>query len=440
MNKIYIINDLIQNEYILDFSNNTLYENNLIEENISKYKFEIINKNELIITWNNNNIELDNNTTIETYSDIELFYTDDSYLYFSTNNYESNKNKIKKIYLINSITKPEKELNEQVIINFDNNTIKRIDNTKCYGQILYKKNSLENIEDNFENINKIIVDWNNNGREIFIKFDKYSYIEQSYNTEYEILKALNLNKKIIFNIPIHIFIHICMIQNWEEIFNDQIKYIKTSGLYDKVEKIHLGILGNIDKSYFNDEKFDILFIDERLDLYELNTINYIKNICYHIDYEIYILYIHTKGVRKAGNEEVIKSWRNMMEYFLIEKFEECINYLNIYDTLGCNAVNKYCTDFEKISINKNHAFHYSGNFWWSKKSYIDKLPFIEIVLNNESFLTRYKAENWILSDYSNLNSNSKFGLIFQDNTNTHPYHRYVFNSYKKLSFIVKELK
>jgi hypothetical protein len=440
MNKIYIINDLIQNEYILDFSNNTLYENNLIEENISKYKFEIINKNELIITWSNNNIELDNNTTFETYSDIELFYTDDSYLYFSTNNYESNKNKIKKIYLINSITKPEKELNEQVIINFDNNTIKRIDNTKCYGRILYKKNSLENTEDNFENINKIIVDWNNNGREIFIKFDKYSYIEQSYNTEYEILKTLNLNKKNIFNIPIHIFIHICIIQNWEEIFNDQIKYIKTSGLYDKVEKIHLGILGNIDKSYFNDEKFDILFIDERLDLYELNTINYIKNICYHIDYEIYILYIHTKGVRKAGNEEVIKSWRNMMEYFLIEKFEECINYLNIYDTLGCNAVNKYCTDFEKISINKNHAFHYSGNFWWSKKSYIDKLPFIEILLNNESFLTRYKAENWILSDYSNLNSNSKFGIIFQDNTNTHPYHRYVFNLYKKILFIVKELK
>jgi hypothetical protein len=436
MNKIYIVNDLLENEFILDFTNNTLYENNL-HSNIDriKYKFEIINKNELLITWNNK-IDFNENNSTEKINNSELFYTEDSYLYFLKNKYQLLNNKIKKIYLINSITKNENELNEQVIINFENNTIKRVENMNCSGKILYKNNGYENLE----NIYKIIIDWNNHGREIFIKFDKYSYIQELYNTEYEILKELHLNKNNNSLIPIHIFMHICIIENWEEIFNDQINYIKTTGLYDKIEKIHLGILGNIDKTYFDDEKFDILFIDDRLDLYELHTINYIKNICYHIDYEIYILYIHTKGVRKAGNENVIKSWRKMMEYFLIEKFEECINYLNIYDTLGCNVVNKYCTDFEKISINKNHTYHYSGNFWWSKKSYIDKLPFIDIVLNEESFLTRYKAENWILSDYLTPCSNSKFGIIFQDDTNTHPYHRYVFNLYEELKFIVKDLK
>jgi hypothetical protein len=432
MNKIYIINNLLENEFILDFSTNTLYENILNEHDVPRYKFEIINKNELIIIWNENKIDLDNNS-IETYNEIELFYTEDSYLYFSKNEYNLLKNKIKKIYLFNSKNKNEKELNEQVIINFQNNNVKKIENMSCCGKILSQNT-------NNDLINRIIIDWNNYGRETFIKFDKYSYIEESYNTEYEILKELCLKNNKHYSIPLHIFMHISIIENWEEIFNDQIKYIKSTGLYDKIEKIHLGILGNIDRSYFNDEKFDILFIDNRLDLYELNTINYIKNICSHIDYEIYILYIHAKGVRKAGNEEVIKSWRKMMEYFLIENFEKCINYLNIYDTLGCNAINKYCTDFDKISINKNHAYHYSGNFWWSKKSYIDKLPFIEILLNNESYLTRYKAENWILSDYSNPGSNSKFGIIFQDDTNTHPYHRYVFDIYKELKFIVKELK
>ena len=43
--------------------------------------------------------------------------------------------------------------------------------------------------------------------------------------------------------------------------------------------------------------------------------------------------------------------------------------------------------------------------------------------------------NWICSNYPN----AKIGIIFNDFTNIHPYHRYVFDYYKKIYFSVKPL-
>ena len=398
MNKIYIINENINKEFILDFKNNTIYSNNEDEDRDSINYFEIINKNEISI--------YNKNKTDET-----IYYTNNSYLYISNEKH----NILKKIFIYHP------EWTDQAIINLENLEINRIINKDQFGIITYDKDD-------------IYIDWNVWGKEKFIKIDDYSYIEENYYNKY-MLKKDTIENNSNF-VPIHIFIHICILENWESIFNEQVEYIKKSGLYNIVQKIHLGILGNIDKSYFNDEKFDILFIDERINLYELNTINFIKNICENIDYEIYVLYIHTKGVRRAGNDDVVKSWRKMMEYFLIENFELCIKYLSVYDTLGSNIVNSYCYNLDKISVNKNHTYHYSGNFWWSKKSYIDKLSYLDIVLDDESLLTRYKAENWILSNFPD----AKVGILFQDSTNTHPYHRYVFEYYKEMNIIINQLK
>jgi len=275
---------------------------------------------------------------------------------------------------------------------------------------------------------KIIIDWNYWGKEYYIKIDNYTYVKND-------CKYLINNFKSCILHPIHIFIHICMIENWQIIFDEQINTIKKSGLYEKCAKIHLGIVENINISnicnIFNDNKFDILYIDSNINLYENHTINHIKKYCENIHNEIYILYIHTKGVRKAGNDIVTKSWRKMMQYFLIEEHNEFLKYLDIYDTIGNNIVNLQCND----SINKEHSLHYSGNFWWSKKSYIDNLNYIDLDLTQNAINTRYRAENWILSK----SPNAKIGVIFQDITNTHPYHRYVFEYYKELKIIVKKI-
>ena len=387
MNKIYIINYVENYEIDLNFQNNTFLHNEIY------YRFEIITHDKIIIYDGDNE---------------ETYYTEDSYLYYI--NIEL-KNKIKKFFLIKN------EWYDQIIINLETNTLKRINYENEIGSFV--------LEDD-----KIMIDWTKWGKEIFIQYDNYTYIKE----EYIIISDINDTT----NIPIHIFIHVCMIENWENILSEQLNTIRNSGLYNICEKIHFGLLGNINNynnPIFNDNKFNILYIDSRINLYEIHTINFIKYFCSNINYEVYILYIHTKGVRKAGNENVTMSWRKMMQYFLIENYNHCINNLNIYDTLGNNIVNLHCFDINEICVNKNHSYHYSGNFWWSKKSYIDKLNFLNLDLSNLSINRRYIAENWILSQYPN----GMFGFIFQDDTNTHPYHRYVFDYYKDMDIIIKKL-
>jgi hypothetical protein len=57
-------------------------------------------------------------------------------------------------------------------------------------------------------------------------------------------------------------------------------------------------------------------------------------------------------------------------------------------------------------------------------------------LTDNSINTRYRAENWILSKFPE----ACVGILFQDETNTHPYHRYVFDFYKNIKIFIKKLK
>ena len=369
MNNIYIINNTSYTILTLNFQYNT---------------FKLIDNDKLL------------------YNEC-MYYTNDSYLYFSNIKL---RDTYKKIFLIHN------EWNDSAFINLNNMTLQRIHHKEQYGNIILKDD-------------KLIIDWNHWGKEYYNKIDNFTYMQDNY------INVIGEKKQC----PIHIFIHICMIENWKEIFDDQINTIKKSGLYNKCEKIHLGILGN--GKIPIDEKFNILYHDYRITLYEIHTINHIKTYCDNLDYEIYILYLHTKGVRKAGNDNVTKSWRKMMEYFLIEQYKICIDNLNIYDTLGNNIVNLSCYNKDKISLNKNHTFHYSGNFWWSKKSYIDKLDYLQLDFTKNAINTRFLAENWILSKYGENNVN--IGILFHDITNTHPYHRYIFDFYKDLKIIIKKL-
>ena len=384
MHIIYLINNNFEIEITLNFKDNNFFYKN------KYFNFIINDKESILIIWNDNNKE--------------QYKTKDSYLYFIDIELEKF---YKKIDLIHN------DWIDNAILNYKKKLIFRIKN--------------KNINNFNINNNNLYINWNNLKEEIFIKYDDYTYIIDNY------IITPNIITKI--NPPLHIFIHVCCIENWKYIFEDQINYLKISGLYDKCKKIHLGILDSNSEFNYNDDKFDIMYIDKRNNLYETITINFIKDICSFIDYEIYILYIHTKGVRKAGNEIVINSWRKMMEYFLIEKYVDCINNLNIYDAIGCNILNNHCYDFNKVNVNKNHTIHFSGNFWWSKKSNIDNLTKLDIDISNEAFNTRYRAENWICSNYPK----SKIGIIFQDNTNIHPYHKYVFDNYKEMKILIKEL-
>jgi len=389
---IYIINNenIIYNAF-LDYISKKITFNN------EEHNFDIIKMNNKFssIYQSLNYILLINNI---------YYYTEDSLLYLPL----KLKNIYKKKFLIHH------EWNDQIILNYYNKNLFRIE----------KNQEISSFEDKN---NKIIIYWNNINKETFFKIDNYSYAS-SYI--YNIYQQSLLKVKSIF-LPIYIFMHVCCIENWKEIYLDQINTIKQSGLYEKVDSIYVGILGEFDKNDFEDSKIKILYTDYRTNFYEIKTINYMKGFLESSEIkDAYILYIHTKGVRNAGNKETIKSWRKMMEYFLIECHEKCLTFLEDYDTLGCNVINK-----GDIRVNKDHAYHYSGNFWWSKKSYIKNLPYLDIELSQKSVQLRFRGENWILSAYPN----TKVGVLFQDNTNIHPYNKYVFDYYKEMKFFVKNL-
>lgn len=156
----------------------------------------------------------------------------------------------------------------------------------------------------------------------------------------------------------YIYFHICCINNWKEIVSSLLEKIKSSGLYDNIKEIRCGVLGICDDSeIFNDPKIKIIGQSDNIDIKENFTINKLyedsKNELFNV------LYIHSKGVRHNNNINII-DWVNYMSHFNINCYKYCIELLNNYDTVGVN-------------LQDNPSLHYSGNFWWSKSTYIRKL-------------------------------------------------------------------
>ena len=174
---------------------------------------------------------------------------------------------------------------------------------------------------------------------------------------------------------IGIFYHIYQVNNWKDIYEEQMSLIINSGLYDKAEFINIGINGNMILQ--NNDKI-ICNINPNPEKEESDTLKRLKDFAEKND-DYKILYIHTKGV--TINSNPVNDWRKYMNYFMIENWKECVKYLDNYDTVGCNLL-------------KDHGFgdfpHYSGNFWWANSEYINKLNYSYL---EDSF--RFMREFWI---------------------------------------------
>jgi hypothetical protein len=138
--------------------------------------------------------------------------------------------------------------------------------------------------------------------------------------------------------------------------------IKISGLYDNITEIRCGVLGyNYDPDLFNDPKIVIRGTNIDIGLFEVYTINLLYEDAQKEDFNV--LYIHTKGITRHSLHKSVYDWVNYLCYFNIYQFKKCIDFLEDYDTVGVNLVVN----------NPDVVTHYSGNFWWSKSSYIRKL-------------------------------------------------------------------
>ena len=99
-----------------------------------------------------------------------------------------------------------------------------------------------------------------------------------------------------------------------------------------------------------------------------------------------ILYIHTKSIGNDINL-CIEDQINYMIYFIISKWEYCIQHLNSFSTVG-------------VDLRNEPVLHYSGNFWWANASHIASLPDPFLFKNidlypNPLHSERHNQEFWI---------------------------------------------
>ena len=168
---------------------------------------------------------------------------------------------------------------------------------------------------------------------------------------------------------IAIFYHIAQMGMGAFIYQQQLHRLYTSGLIEAADYIHFGVNG--DNELFNVPDKVIVKQNQNWEE-ETETLLDLKNFSQkNLDYRI--LYFHTKGVSKGTL--IANAWRLMMEYFVIDKWKECVNYMNDYDCVGSNLKilgpttwSDGTKTWEKVGTQ-----HFVGNFWWSNASYVSQL-------------------------------------------------------------------
>lgn len=139
-------------------------------------------------------------------------------------------------------------------------------------------------------------------------------------------------------------------------------------------------------------------------LYEGQTLRFLHDRCLKADIDV--LYIHNKGVQSQIAGPPVYNWREVLNHFCIKEWPRCVRMLREYDIVAVGD-----------GQDPNVSCSRSGNFWWSKSSYIRTLPNPlnsheyapeEMFPDRESY--RYAFEYWV-----GVN-NPQIGAIAQTNT------------------------
>jgi len=183
--------------------------------------------------------------------------------------------------------------------------------------------------------------------------------------------------------------HTFLVNNWKEVILQQLTRLKESGLYDACDVIWttVNLNGNLEQD-FNEVVKDYPKLHK--DFHTSNKAEYpgikkVRELCSQYS-DLKVLYFHTKGVnnqfktqnkKDISQEKInnIQAWKNCLEYFLIDKWEDCVEKLNEYDSVGVTCNNGW----------------FWGNFWWSNSKHIMKTREVD-------YWGRWEYEAW-LNDY-----------------------------------------
>ena len=195
------------------------------------------------------------------------------------------------------------------------------------------------------------------------------------------------------------FIHSCYKKEIGPILlENTISVIMKSGLINDLNELYICNIGEeLNVELFSHPKIKVIQLTTDTELFELPTLIYIWKFCQEQHNEnTNILYLHTKGLLYIHDPVRFKynqDWTNMMLYFLVKRYQTCLKIMKTNDCIGCN-------------YNECHAKHFSGNFWWSKSSYIKNLKPLTLDLQ------RHQAEFWLLSG-----KDVKYHVLHNSNVN-----------------------
>jgi hypothetical protein len=161
------------------------------------------------------------------------------------------------------------------------------------------------------------------------------------------------------------------------------RIILTSGLYDECEIINIGCIGDntqlelLRKHFINQyPKLYIGAISDQPTDYEFLTLRLIERD--NTEYQGF--YFHTKAVTKPA-DTVQNHWRAWLNESILNDWAHHQHNISIgYDISSVN----HC-------MPPLHPEHFSGNFWWFNRDYINKLLAIDSLDKNN----RWQAEQWI---------------------------------------------
>lgn len=180
------------------------------------------------------------------------------------------------------------------------------------------------------------------------------------------------------------FYHVCMINHYADVVSEHLYLIEKHGLAEHLDMLYVNAVGNkgeyenllnITKNYTG--RIRVTYSGPA-DMYEFPTLEMMQDYCRNAE-PCFVLYFHTKGVSYPGNEGG-KYWRDYMNHYLIERWQNNIKKLQKGADM-CGV---------KLITPPPFPLHYSGNFYWTRSSYISRCQDLRTVNHRD----RFQAEFW----------------------------------------------
>jgi hypothetical protein len=169
--------------------------------------------------------------------------------------------------------------------------------------------------------------------------------------------------------------------HWHDIVEEQLLKIHAAGLWVRTERLFVGVVGSGHEEFdFDDEKLEVVYRSADFQEAEFPTLTALQRFC--SDHECLVYYLHTKGNFHVS--DATRDWRHLMEYFMIERHEDCLRTLADHDACGVNLL-----------IEPPSRAFFAGNFWWARSAYIRTLPPLSSLAPNGRRPDRHTCERWI---------------------------------------------